>query len=162
MPLIELLLLLLLLLRAALLHRRRGADERMRLLWSRTVYGLRVAIFLRLHVPVIRLVHILTFRPLHRSVLGLGSSLLLVDARLCLRQLPDLTVSAVGLREGTEAILRLLRPPHLARWGGLRRANGMNQCLLVQMSARLRLTLFDRVRRRRRRSDCNHWTADDS
>src|ERR1700686_412770 len=134
----------------------------MRLLRSRTVYGLRAAIFLRLHVPVIRLAHILIFSLLHRSILGLRSSLLLVDARLTLRHLPDLTASAIGLREGTEAVLRLLRPPHLARWGGLRRANGMNQCLLVQMSARLRLALFDRVRRRRRRPDRNHWPADDS
>ena len=134
----------------------------MRLLRSRTVYGLGAAIFLRLHVPVIRLVHIPIFRLLHRSVLGLRSSLLLVDSRLSLRHLPDLAASAVGLREGTEAILRLLRPPHLARWGGLRRANGMNQCLLVQMSARLCLPLLDRMRRRRRRSDRNHWTADDS
>ena len=81
----------------------------MRLLWSRTVYGLRVTIFLRLHVPVIRLAHILIFRLLHRSILGLRSSLLLVDARLSLRHLPDLTASAIGLREGTEAVLRLLR-----------------------------------------------------
>src|ERR1700675_1255199 len=134
----------------------------MRLLWSRTVYGLRVTIFLRLHVLVIRLAHILIFRLLHRSILGLRSSLLLVDARLSLRHLPDLTASAVGLRERPEAILRLLRPPHLARWGGLRRAHGMNQCLLVQMSARLRLPLLDRMRRRRRRPDRYHWTADDS
>jgi hypothetical protein len=134
----------------------------MRLLGSRTVYALRAAIFLRLHVPVIRLVRISIFRLLHRSVLGLRSSLLLVSARLSLRHLPDLTVSAVGLREGTEAVLRLLRPSHLACWGGLRRAHGMNQRLLVQMSARLRLPLFDRARRRRRRPDRNHWTADDS
>src|ERR1700730_4043058 len=132
----------------------------MRLLRSSTVYGLRAAIFLRLHVPVIRMAHISIFRLLHRSTLRLRSSLLLVDAGLSLRHLPDLTAPAVRLRERPEAILRLLRSPHLARWGGLRAANGMNQCLLIQMSPRLRLTLFDRVRRRRRRPDRNHWTTD--
>ena len=134
----------------------------MRLLRSRTVYGLRVAIFLRLHVPVIRLAHILIFRLLHRSIPGLRSSLLLVGARLSLRHLLNLTAPGIGLRKRTEAILGLLRPSHLARWGGLRGTRKTNQCLLVQMSACLRLALFDRVRRRRRRPDRNHWTADDS
>jgi hypothetical protein len=160
-PLIELLLLLLFLLRAPLLHRRRGPDQRMCLLRSRPVHGLRSAIFLRLDVPVIRLVHISIFRLMHRSVLGLRSSLLLVDSRLSLRHLLNLTAPAIGLRERPEAILGLLRPSHLARWGGLRGTRRTNQCLLVQMSACLRLPLLNRMRRRRRRPDRNHWTADD-
>ena len=48
----------------------------------------------------------------------------------------------------------------LIHLSGLRRSNRTDQRLLVQMSARLRLPLFDRTQRRRRRSHRHHRTAD--
>jgi len=163
-PLIELLLLLLLLLRAALLYRRSGPDQGMRLLRSRphflllrwpeiSVRRLRIAILLRLSIPILRLLHI--------SVLGRRSSLLFVRPRLRLRHLSDLTIAAVGLCERPEAVLRRLRSIALIHLRGLRGAHWTNQCLLVQMSAGLRLPLLDGVRKWWRRPDGHHRTADD-
>ena len=86
LPLIKLLLLLLLLLRVALLHRRRGPHQRMRLLRRCLIVPrLRTAIFLRLHIPVRRLLGLViqlclpVFRRLRSATLRLRSSLLLVD-----------------------------------------------------------------------------------
>ncbi len=109
MPLIEFLLLLLLLLRATLLYRRHRANQRMRRLRSRphllllrwpevAIRRLGSTIFLRLWIPVLRL--------LRAAILGLRSSLLLVDPRLRLRHLPDLIVAAVGRAKRFEAVLR--------------------------------------------------------
>jgi hypothetical protein len=105
MPLIKLLLLLLLLLRTALLHRWRRPHQWMRLLGWRSrllrlrwtefaVHRLRIAILLRLRVPV----------------LWLRSSLLLVRSRLRRLHRPDLTISAIRRSEGFKSFLRLLRP----------------------------------------------------
>jgi hypothetical protein len=137
-PLIELLLLLLFLLRAALLHRRRGANQRMRFLRTRSdvralglpeiAFGrLGVAIFLRLHIPVLRLLHVPASGLRHVPVLGLRSSLLLVDSRLRLRHLPYLIVADVGLTEWPEAILGRHGPSHLVGCGRLRGSYGTDQ-----------------------------------
>ena len=117
-PLIEFLLLLLFLLRAAFLHRRSLTHQRMRLLLrSLVVSGLRTAIFLRLHIPVRRLLRTLVglrrtiLRRLRPAILRLRSFRLVIDSRLRIRHLPNLIVAlivcAIGLCEWTESILRL-------------------------------------------------------
>jgi hypothetical protein len=129
-PLIEFLLLLLFLLRAAFLHRRSLTHQRMRLLLrSLVVSGLRTAIFLRLHIPVRRLLRTLdglsppTFGWLRRATFGLRRFRLVVGSRLRIRHLSNLIVTlivcVIGLCEWAESILRLpvilipiLRPIH--------------------------------------------------
>ena len=84
-PLVKLLLLLLLLLRAPLLYRRCRPHQRMRLLRSLMVPRLRVAIFLRLHIPICRRWRALVrlsppiFSRLRPAILWLRSFRLVVD-----------------------------------------------------------------------------------
>jgi hypothetical protein len=150
------------------------------------IWSLRIAILLRLHVSILRRLHTSILRRLHTAILGLRhtsvfgllkatilgllnatilglrSSLLLISSRLRLRHLSNLAVAAVRLAEWTEAILRRSRPSAWISRAGLRGSDRTNQYLLIQMSTGLRLPLIDGVRRRRRSSDCNHWTADHS
>ena len=145
MPLIEFLLPLLLLLRAALLDRRSGPDQRMRPFCSRPVGRLRIG----------------TVRPL--PVLRLRSSLLLVSPGLRLRELSYLMITTAGLNERPEAIFawrcRRRQPSACICRSGLRGPEGTNQGSLIQMSARLRLPLFDGRQRRGRRPDRHYLTA---
>ena len=137
-PLIELLFLLLFVLLVTLLHWRGRANQRMRL-WHRShllwrslshlfllrrpeiaVARLGTAIFSRLHVAVLGLLHAVILW-LHSTILGLWSTLLLVSARLRLRHLPDLVVAVIRLAEWPKTILRRRPPAALIHLGGLRR-----------------------------------------
>jgi len=141
LPLIEFLRLLLLLLRAALLHRRRGPHQRMRFLLRRRI---------RLLVVV---------RRGHIVILQLRTSLLLVNARLRLRQSRDLRVGSARLSKWPEALLGRLRPAALIHRRGLRGRHRTNQRLLIQMASRLSLALFERPRWCGWRSNRHHGTG---
>ncbi len=176
LPLVELLFLLLLLLRTGLAHRRRGPNQRMLLLLRSPhvfLWRLERPWILRLCAPILRLLHVATvllrhsprLRRLHIAILRLRASLLLVDSRLRLRNRPHLRIAPVRRTKRFESLLRRLWTSTLIYAlidrCGLRRADWTNQRLVVEMSSSLRLPLFDRSRRRGRRSDGNHRTADD-
>ena len=170
LPAIELLLLLLFLLRRPLLYRRHRPYQRMRfrrgpLRWFLLrPEALIVVVLGHLRIPILRRWFI--------SILSRRISLLLIGARLRVGHLSDLRIACVRIRirrcERTESRLSRLRPSALAcsrcalirDWSRPRWTRRPHQSLFVETSTGLRLPLFDRPRRRWRRSHRNNRTAD--
>src|SRR5215831_1189130 len=159
-PLVELLRLLLLLLGRPFLHRRRWTHQRIpvRLLRRTKLAVWRRTVWRRLLVASCRF----------STILLLRSSLLLVHTRLRpqrrFHQSVVVFIASVRLPKRTKSLLALLWPLVLLRtllihWSRTRGPNRPHQSLFIQVSAGLRLPLFNGARRPGWRPHRNHRTA---